>query len=95
MIPSFDGMDFRQYERRVRLFVSHTRVAPQRRAGKLLDVHSTCVKESRTWKHRRVLRILLHHMRMYFEPIDVFRQGRVVIHASWRRATLAQSCFLP
>ena len=32
-IPSFDGTDFRQYERRVRLFVSHTRVAPERRAG--------------------------------------------------------------
>ena len=36
MIPSFDGTD-RQYERRVRLFVSHTRVAPERRAGKLLE----------------------------------------------------------
>ena len=32
VIPSFDGTDFRQYERPVRLFVSHTRVAPQRRA---------------------------------------------------------------
>ena len=30
MIPSFDGTDFRQYERRVRLFVSNTRVAPER-----------------------------------------------------------------
>ena len=32
MIPSFDG-----YERRVRLFVSDTRVAPERRTGKLLE----------------------------------------------------------
>ena len=31
VIPSFDGTDFRQYERRVRLFVSHTRVAPERK----------------------------------------------------------------
>ena len=37
MIPSFDGTDFRQCERRVRLVVSHTRVAPERRAGKLLE----------------------------------------------------------
>ena len=37
MIPSLDGTGFRQYERRVRLFVSNTRVAPDRRAGKLLE----------------------------------------------------------
>ena len=37
MIPTFDGADFRQYERRVRLFVFTTRVAPQRRAGKLFE----------------------------------------------------------
>ena len=37
VIPSFDGTDFRQCERRVRLVVSHTRVAPERRAGKLLE----------------------------------------------------------
>ena len=37
MIPTFDGADFQQYERRVRLFVSSTRVAPERRAGKLLE----------------------------------------------------------
>ena len=36
VISSFDGTDFRQYERRVRLFVSNTRVA-ERRAGKLLE----------------------------------------------------------
>ena len=37
VIPSFDGADFRQYERRVRLFVSSTQVAPERRAGKLVE----------------------------------------------------------
>ena len=37
VIPSFDGPDFRQYERRVSLFVSDTRVAPERRAGKLME----------------------------------------------------------
>ena len=37
VIPSFDGADFRQYERRVRLLVSNTRVAPERRVGKLVE----------------------------------------------------------
>ena len=37
VIPTFDGTDFRQYERQVRLFVSNTRVAPERRAAKLLE----------------------------------------------------------
>ena len=37
MIPSFDGAVFRQSKRRVRLFVSSTRVAPEKRAGKLLE----------------------------------------------------------
>ena len=31
VIPSFDGTDFRQYERRYRLFVSNTRVAEEGR----------------------------------------------------------------
>ena len=37
MIPSVDGTDFRQYEERVVFFVSSTRVAPARRAGKLVE----------------------------------------------------------
>ena len=37
VMPSLDGTDFRQYERRVRLSVSNTRVAPERRAGRLLE----------------------------------------------------------
>ena len=61
MIPSFDGTNFRQYERRVRLFVSNTRVAPERRAGKLLErleghAFNLC-EGSRTGKYREVLRI--------------------------------------
>ena len=63
VIPSFHGTDFRQYERRVRLFVSNTRVAPERRAGKFLERlegrASICVKGSKTWKHTMVLRICL------------------------------------
>ena len=59
--PSFDGTDFKQYEKRVRLFVSNTRVGPVRKAGKLLErlegraFDST--EEYRTWKHRMVLRM--------------------------------------
>ena len=37
VIPSFDGKDFRQYGWRVLLFVSDTRVARERRAGKLSE----------------------------------------------------------
>ena len=37
VIPTFDEADFRQCERRVRLFVSNTRVALEKRAGKLLE----------------------------------------------------------
>ena len=39
---------------------------------------SICVKESWTGKHREVLRIYFDHLRMHFEPIDVFRRGRIV-----------------
>ena len=82
MIPSFDGADLRQYERRVRPFVSTTRVAPERRAGKLLErlqghAFDLCqgIHDRETPKG---VENLLDHLRMYFEPIDVFRQGGVV-----------------
>ena len=45
VIPTFDGENFRQYQRRVRLFASTS------------GVHSSRVKEYITWKHRMVLRI--------------------------------------
>ena len=54
VVPSFDGADFRQHERRVRLCVSNTRVAPARRAGKLmerLEGRAIDSLECRTWKH--------------------------------------------
>ena len=60
VIPAFDGTELRQYERRARLFVSNTRVAPARRAGKLverLDVHSIHARAYKTWKHRMASRI--------------------------------------
>ena len=82
VIPSFDGTDFRQYERRVRLFLSHTRVAPERRAGKLVErldgrAFDLCegVQDLET---PNCVENLLDHLRMHYEPIDVFRQGRVV-----------------
>ena len=67
---------------RVRLFVSHTRVASERRAGKLLER-----LEGRAFELCEVIQDLetpngvedlLCHLRRHFEPIDVFRQGRVV-----------------
>ena len=82
VIPSFDGTDFRQYERRLRLFVSHTRVAPERRAGKLLErleggAFDLCV-EIQDLRTPKGVENVLDHLRRHFEPIDVFRQGTVV-----------------
>ena len=56
VIPTFDGTTFRRYKRRVRLFVSNTRVAPERRAVKLLE---RLEEYYRTWKHWMVSRICL------------------------------------
>ena len=75
VIPSFDGTDFRQYERRVRLFVSHTRLAPERRAGKLLErlegrAFDLCegIQDLETPEG---VENLLDHLRTHFEPIEV------------------------
>ena len=82
VIPSYDGTGFRQYERLVRLFVSQTRVAPERRAGKLLErLEGRAFDSSEGIQDLETpngVENLLDHMRMHFEPIDVFRQGRVV-----------------
>ena len=82
MIPSLDGTDFRQYERRVRPFVSTTRVVPERRDGKLLKRLSGHAFDLCQGIHDREtpkgVENLFDHLRMYFEPIDVFRQGGVV-----------------
>ena len=81
-IPSSDGTDFRQKRRRVRLFVSRTRVAPERRAGKLLERlegHAFDLCEGiQDWETPQGVENLLDHLRRYFEPIDVSRQGGVL-----------------
>ena len=81
MIQSFDGADVRQYERRVPLFVSDTRVAPERRAGKLLERlegrgFDPCegIQDLDT---PNGVENLLGHLRTNFERIEVFR-GRIV-----------------
>ena len=80
MIPSFDGSD-RQYERRVRLFVCNTQVAPEelvdfwrRREGRACD---SC-EGIQDWDTPNGVENLLDHLRIHFEPIEAFRQGRVV-----------------
>ena len=76
MIPPFDGTDFRQYERRVRLFVSNTRVAPERRAGKLLERPEgralDCCEGIQNMETPNSVENLLDHLRRYFDPIEVF-----------------------
>ena len=78
MIPTFDGTDFRQYEMRVRLFVSNTRVAPERRAGKLLERLEARAFDScegiQDLETPNGVEKLLDHLRTHFEPIEVFRQ---------------------
>ena len=82
VITSFDGTDFTQYERRVRLFVSHTRVAPERGGGKLLErleghAFDEC-EGIQDWETPKSVENVLDHLRRYLEPIDVSRQGGVV-----------------
>ena len=78
VIPTFDGTDFRQYEMRVRLFVSNTRVAPERRAGKLLERLEARAFDScegiQDLETPNGVENLLDHLRTHFEPIEVFRQ---------------------
>ena len=82
VIPSFDGTNFRQYERQVRLFVSNTQVAPERRAVKLLERLEGRAFEScegmRDLNTPNCVENLLDHLRIHFESIEVFRRGRVV-----------------
>ena len=51
MIPSFDGTDFRQSERRVRLFGGPGEKGGENFWSDWKDVHPIGVKEYRTWKH--------------------------------------------
>ena len=77
-IPSYDGADFRQYERRVRLFVSNTRVAPERRAGKLLERLEgrafNSIEGIQDLVTPNGFENLLDHLRTHFERTDVFRR---------------------
>ena len=61
---------------------THARVAPERRAGKLLERLDGWAFDSREGiqdlETPKGVESLLDHLRMHFEPIDVFRQGRVV-----------------
>ena len=82
VIPSCDGTDFRLYERRVRLSLSNTRLAPERRAGKLVQrlegrAFDSCegIQDLET---PNGVENLLDHLRIHFEPIEVFRRGRIV-----------------
>ena len=83
VIPSCDGTDFRQYERRVRLFESNARVASESWAGKLLErlegraLDSTAGRQdletpNGVWEFARSLEDA------NIEPIEVFRRGRVM-----------------
>ena len=63
--------------RRVRLFVSNTRVVPERRAGKLLErleerAFGSC-EEIQDLEAPHGVENLLDHLRIHFEPIEVFR----------------------
>ena len=82
VIPSFSRTGFGQYERRVSLFVSDTRVAPERRAGKLLERLDGRAFDSREGTQELEtlsgVEYLLDHLRTHFEPIEVFRRGRIV-----------------
>ena len=82
MIPFLDGTAFRQYERRVRVFVSNPRVVPEKRARKLLERLGERVSDSFEGIHAletpNGVEVLLDHLRAHIEPIEVFRRGKVV-----------------
>ena len=82
VIPTFGGSDFRQCERWVRLFVSNTRVAPERRTSKLLErpeerAFDSC-EGTQDLESPNGVGNLLDHSRTHFEPLEVSRRGRIV-----------------
>ena len=77
LIPTFDGADFRQYKRRIRLFASNTQVAPDKRACKLLKQLEGVAFESCEGLQDLETENLLEHLRIHFEPIEVFRRVRL------------------
>ena len=78
MIPTFDGTDVRQFERRVRLFVSNTRMATERRARKLLERLEARAFDSfegtQDLETPNGVENLLDHLRTHFEPIQPQRR---------------------
>ena len=63
--------------------MSNTRVAPERRAGKLLErlegrAFDTC-EGVQNLETPDDVENLFEHLRTHFEPIEVFRQGRIVV----------------
>ena len=79
VIPSFDGTDFRQNGKRVRLFVSNTRVAPARRVGKLVErlegrAFDSCVG-IQDLETLNGIENLLDHLRRHFEPKCLHEEG--------------------
>ena len=80
--PTFDGTNFRQHKRRVRLFASNTQVASEKRAGKLLERLEERAFEScegiQDLETPNGVEKLLDHLRIWFEPIEVFGRERVV-----------------
>ena len=82
MIPTFDGTDVRQFERRVRLFVFNTRMATERRARKLLERLEARAFDSfegtQDLETPNGVENLLDHLRTHFEPIQPQRRGRIV-----------------
>ena len=80
VIPTFDGADFRQYERRVCLFVSNTQVAPERRADKLLECLEGRAFDScegiQDLETPNGVENLLDHSRTHCEPFEVFFRGK-------------------
>ena len=81
VIPSFDGTDFTQCERRVLLIVSSTRAAPERRAGNLLKLLEGRALDScegiQDLETSNGVENLLDDLVAHFEPIEVFRRGSI------------------
>ena len=67
---------------RVRLFASNTRVAPERRDGKLLERLEARAFDScegiQGLETPNDVENLLGHLRTHVEPVEAFRRGRIV-----------------
>ena len=75
---SSDRTDFRQYQRRVRLFVSNARVAPARMAGKLEGRAIDSCEGIQDLESPDGVENLFDHLKTHFGPIEEFRRGWIV-----------------